>query len=339
MSARACRSRPRFASGGRSARDVVEEHLGRHRGARARGTRVQSRARRRGAGGSRRDRRRSGARRRPRSARGGSPRAEGQHVHARDRDDVLVADPRGLAAAVRRDGGAAPACGRRDRRRQDQSRRVRDGFLDGELGVRSHAQPARPHAGAGGIERRVGGRGRGRLRPARARLRHRRFDPPARGAVRCGRREAHVRRGVALRAHRVRVVARPDRSVRGDGRRRGAAPRSDRRLRRVRLHVDRPPGPVARRRSRRRCIGAARRHRRRDDRDRRHRTARPRVGARSRRRVGGGRRQGRHGLGAVGHLRDLRVLPDRAGGSVVEPGALRRRALRVAGRRARTSRT
>ena len=109
--------------------------------------------------------------------------------------------------------------------RQDEPRRVRDGELHRELRVRADPQPARPDAGARRVERGIGGRGRGRVRAARARLRHRRLDPPARRAVRGGRREADVRRGVALRPDRVRVVARPDRSVRDVGRRRRAAAR------------------------------------------------------------------------------------------------------------------
>ena len=96
--------------------------------------------------------------------------------------------------------------------RQDQPRRVRDGLVHRELGVRAHPQPARPVARARRLERRLGRRGRRRVRTARARLRHRRLDPSARGAVRGRRREAHVRPGVALRPHRVRELARPDRS-------------------------------------------------------------------------------------------------------------------------------
>ena len=75
-------------------------------------------------------------------------------------------------------------------------------------------QPARPDAGAGRVERRQRGGGGRRLRAARARLRHRRLDPPARRAVRRGRGEADLRRGLALRARRLRLVARPDRPVR-----------------------------------------------------------------------------------------------------------------------------
>ena len=56
-----------------------------------------------------------------------------------------------------------------------------------------------------------------------ARQRHGRLDPPARRALRHRRAQAHVRRGVALRADRVRVVARPGRPVRPHGARRGPA--------------------------------------------------------------------------------------------------------------------
>ena len=54
------------------------------------------------------------------------------------------------------------------------------------------------------------------------RLRHRRLDPPAGGAVRAGRAQANLRPGQPLRPGRVRQLARPDRPVRPDRRRRGA---------------------------------------------------------------------------------------------------------------------
>ena len=99
-------------SGARSARDVVEEHLERDRGARgeihafnlvladdarAAADAVDAACRRGG---------------RPGPARRRADRAEGQPLHARRRHHVQLAHPRGLAAAVRRDGGAA---GRRRR--------------------------------------------------------------------------------------------------------------------------------------------------------------------------------------------------------------------------------
>ena len=61
-------------------------------------------------------------------------------THA-DADDGVVADPRGLSPALRRDGRRAPRGGGRGHRRQDQLRRVRDGLVDRELRVRRHAQP------------------------------------------------------------------------------------------------------------------------------------------------------------------------------------------------------
>ena len=74
----------------------------------------------------------------------------------------------------------------------------------------------RPHAGR--IERRIGGRGRGAAGAARARLGHRRIDPPAGGVLRRRRPEADLRPRVALRPARVRLVARSDRPVRADRR-------------------------------------------------------------------------------------------------------------------------
>ena len=73
------------------------------------------------------------------------------------------------------------------RRRQDQPRRVRHGFVDRELGVRPHPQPARTRSGPGrflGRQRRRGGR---RFRVVGARIRHRGIHPPAGGPVRGGR--------------------------------------------------------------------------------------------------------------------------------------------------------
>ena len=62
------------------------------------------------------------------------------------------------------------------------------------------------------VVRRLGGRRRGGHGAARARHRHRRFDPPARRPVRHRRDEADVRPRLAVRTDRVRVVARPSRT-------------------------------------------------------------------------------------------------------------------------------
>ena len=128
--------------------------------------------------------------------------------------DVLVEDPRGLEAAVRRHR-RRPGCarGRRRRRRQDQPRRVRHGLQHRELGVRADAQPARPVAGAGRLQRRQRRGGRRRVRRGRPRQRHRRLDPPAGGVLRRGRCQADVRLRQPLRPGRLRQQPRPDRAV------------------------------------------------------------------------------------------------------------------------------
>ena len=79
----------------------------------------------------------------------------------------------------------APRSRRRGRRRQDQLRRVRDGLVDGELGVRPGAQSVGARSHSGRLERRIGGGRRRGDDAARARLGHRRLDPPAGGAL-CG---------------------------------------------------------------------------------------------------------------------------------------------------------
>ena len=79
---------------------------------------------------------------------------------------------------------SAPRGGRRRRRGEDEHGRVRDGLEHRELRVPAHPQPLGPRARAGRLERRLG-RGRGRVPGAVvARLRHRRLDPPAGGALR-----------------------------------------------------------------------------------------------------------------------------------------------------------
>ena len=79
--------------------------------------------------------------------------------------------------------------------------------------------------------------------------RHRRFDPPAGGAVRGRRHEADLRPGEPLRPDRLRLVARPDRTVRSHGGGRSGDPRGHRRLGSARCH-DHPrrrpaPSPAA----------------------------------------------------------------------------------------------
>ncbi len=176
------------------------------------------------------------------------------------------------------------------------------------------------------------------LAAAQPRHRHRRLDPPARRLLRRARHEAHLRARVALRRHRVRVLAGPGRPLRqGRGGRRGAArdhrgrrsdgldrggragPRLPGRARAGdRGHEDRGPGGVLHRRDGSR--GGAR-------------------GARGHRRAREARRPHRAGLAAAHRVRARRVLRDRARGGLVEPRALRRREVRPAGaRRARPDR-
>ena len=133
-----------------------------------------------------------------------------------------------------------PARRRRGRRRQDQPRRVRDGLEHRELGVRPDPQPARHDAGcpadrSGGIAAAVAAG----FAASALGSRHRRFDPPAGRAVRRRRRQADVRRRQPLRAGRVRQQPRPDRPVHHTP---SPTPRSslevDRRSRPARLDVD-----------------------------------------------------------------------------------------------------
>jgi aspartyl-tRNA(Asn)/glutamyl-tRNA(Gln) amidotransferase subunit A len=72
----------------------------------------------------------------------------------------------GWRPALRRHGGHQAPRRRRDRDRQDEPRRVRDGVEHRELGVRRHPQPARHDTGAGWIERRIRCRRGRRVRAA-----------------------------------------------------------------------------------------------------------------------------------------------------------------------------
>ena len=177
--------------------------------------------------------------------------------------------------------------------------------------------------------------------PHRARLRDRRLGAPAGGVLRRRRREADVRPGEPLRARRLRVVARPDRRLRRNGRRRRA-----RRSSVIAGHdpldstLGRASGAatITTRAARRRLEGH------------RHRTAEgifPGVARPAHPRARATRAlDALRALGA--EVRESRcrtpmlaipvVLHHRAGRGVVEPRALRRRPVRAARRRRRPAR-
>ena len=104
---------------------------------------------------------RPGRRRRAdRPARRRAAGAQGRHRPEGHPDHLRVEDPRGLAAAVRRDGGR-PAQGRRRRHpRQDQHGRVRHGLLDRALRLRPDPQPVGPRPHPRRVRRRVRRSGR-----------------------------------------------------------------------------------------------------------------------------------------------------------------------------------
>ena len=189
-----------------------------------------------------------------------------------------------------------------------------------------------------GRQRRRGG---GRAGAVGDRHRHRRLDPPARGAVRDRRAQADLRRLLALRDDRVRLLAGPGRPADPRRDRRRAAVLAHGRPRPARLDLGRlpradrscpprrgPPGHPARR-----PRGAARRRgRRRASSPGSGRTSRPRCA------------WPRSSAPTVAALppaarapRAVGLLPDRAGRGLGQPGALRRRALRAAGGRRRRS--
>ena len=262
-----------------------------------------------------------------RGRRAAAVRGQGPLLRRGRAEQRRLAHPRGLPAAVHRDQRPQPAGGRRPGARQDEPGRVRDGLLERELGLRAGAEPVGPHARAGWLERRQRRRGGGGLRALGDRHGHRRLDPPARLAVRHRRHEAHLRRDLALRHDRLRLVARPVRPAHARRDRRRADAGHPAGPRPLRLDLARHPGrdPAAERGAARRPalrrLGA--------------RGGGPRAG-RGRRRAGDARedrgagRRGRAGRDAERRPRAVRLLRDRAGRGERQPGPLRRRALRDA---------
>ena len=245
-----------------------------------------------------------------------------------------LAHPRGLPPALHGDRRAPAGRGGRSAAGQDQPGRVRDGLVERELGLRAGAQPMGSHARARRLVGRQRRRGGGRERAMGAGHRHRRLDPPARRAVRHRRAEAHLWRCQPLRHDRLRVEPRPGRAADARRHRLGAALPPHGRPRRPRRDVGRLPR------------GGAAAHRAAPGRDPPRRARRPHRRGRRAGRDGGlrghadrrarARRDRRARRAAARRLRPERLLRPRAGGGVLEPRALRRRALRPAPRGATT---
>ena len=172
-----------------------------------------------------------------------------------------------------------------------------------------------------------------RPRAVGARLGHGRLDQAAVGALRQRRPAADLRHRLALRHRRVRVEPRPGRPGREDGARRRAPLPDHRRPRPRRLDDGRAPraGRAARRRSGSTASGSASRGRRWSSR-RSSRASAPRSRRRSSSPEELGAEVGECDLPLSFDYGHAVLLPDRPGRGVVEPRALRRRALRAAER-------
>jgi len=195
--------------------------------------------------------RRDARRRRTSSAPGRrAGRDQGRPARRRAPHDLRLADPGGLPPPLRGDRGREARGQGRDRRRQDEHGRVRDGLVHREQRLQADPQPvgpgARPGRVLGGLGRR-GGVAHGAPRP---RQRHRRLDPPAGRVLRPHRSEAHLGPRQPLRPRGLRLVPRPGRPSRPH--RRGRGPRLVRPLRAgpARRHERRGAAPRLRPRTR-----------------------------------------------------------------------------------------
>ena len=183
-------------------------------------------------------------------------------------------------------------------------------------------------AGAGRLLRRLRGRGRRTARPLRDRHRHRRVDPPAGLAVRDRRPEADLRRDLALRDDRLRLLAGPVRDADPRRRRRRAAAAGDGGPRRLRLDLGRDRGRggrAPRERTSRASASASPASSQRRPRASSRRSRRRSTGARHDPRAWG---RGRRVRASPLRPGPLGLLRDRPGGGIGEPRPLRRRSVR-----------
>ena len=312
-------------SGRRSAVEVCRQHLDRIADGDGRWNAFTTVFRGRGARPRGRDRQAPGRVARPAPARR-ADHHQGRHLHAGTANDRRLADPGRVSSALRRHRGRPPPRGRRDRRRQDQLRRVRDGIVDRALRLRTESESLGPRTHARGVERRRRRRGRGRARAGRHRIGHGRLHPPAGGVLRDRRTEADLRPRLALRTAGLRLLARPDRPAGPDRGRRGSRAGSAGGTRSARRNV--------RGRAGRRLHGGAHRRRRRIAGRRAARVAGARrcghrrrgagrLSPRARRARRSGRLSGRRRTAARG-VRGAGLLPGRPGGSQLQPRPLRR---------------
>ena len=209
-----------------------------HREARSHAARVHHRRRRRRAG------RRAGARargdrgrlaraapRRPARPQGPLPDRGPAHLLRHPHRRLL----RGRAALHR--GGAARG-GRRDHARQAQHDRARARALRRQRAPRRRAEPVAARPRLRRIEQRLGGGGGRGPRRGRARHRHRRLDPAARGVLRGGGAQAHLRPGEPRGRHAAVLVLRSRGPARPHHPRRRAHAGPDRGPRSARRHVE-----------------------------------------------------------------------------------------------------
>src|SRR5262249_25670199 len=142
-------------------------------------------------------------------------RGQGQYRHRGPADHRRLPGLR-LPADGGRDLRRPPRARRRHRRRQDQSRSIRDRFGRRASALRHPAQPVQSGADSGWLELGLGGRGRRRARAAGARHRHRRLRPGAGRVAEYRRPQAERRpglgrgRGAGVPHARLRIGAGAD---------------------------------------------------------------------------------------------------------------------------------